>query len=446
MLSIFIHTITNRARYVFDHFFNAFYGIDYEFITNRKEFEAKTGPKLNYSTTRIGDEPYICAHSILFEDDVKKQEIIVSEWNEYRTFFQSDRDSILPFDLFAAGFYLLSRYEEYLSSDRDEHGRFKAENSLAVQKNFIDRPVVDEWALCFKDAMQRRYPELQFKERKMQFIPTLDIDNAYAYLFKGVKRTVGATARSLMNFDFSGNMERWKVLMNKKKDPYDNYEYICALHQFYNLRPVTFFPVGKTGKYDKNLPVSNTFYRHLIQGMMAIADIGLHPSYGSSRNYNALSQEHADLCEVTGESIDKSRQHFLRLFLPGTYRNMEKLGIQEDYSMGYSVVCGFRAGTCTPFPFFDLLNNEIVNLKVIPFQVMDSVFRYHYKTDFEASYEIVQNLFQKVQRVGGVFVTIWHNENLHAAKDHFNLRKLYEKTLQLIDTTQKQDDNVLPSQ
>lgn len=49
-------------------------------------------------------------------------------------------------DLFASAFFMLSRWEETVRPERDEHGRFPAIASTACQWGFLDRPVVNLYA------------------------------------------------------------------------------------------------------------------------------------------------------------------------------------------------------------------------------------------------------------------------------------------------------------
>ena len=69
--------------------------------------------------------------------------------------------------------------------------------------------------------------------------------------------------------------------------------------------------------------------------------------------------------------VTKSRQHFLAFELPTTYLKLIQSGILEDYSMGYASHLGFRAGICSPFRFYNLLEEKETDLVVYPFQVMD---------------------------------------------------------------------------
>src|SRR5690606_34476047 len=91
----------------------------------------------------------------------------------------SIESSVFPFDIFAAGFYLLSRYEEYSNPEKDSHGRFEAISSLAYKKGFLPKPVIDEWAFAIFKILKKRFPELRHTSRRFLFIPSLDIDHAY---------------------------------------------------------------------------------------------------------------------------------------------------------------------------------------------------------------------------------------------------------------------------
>ena len=69
---------------------------------------------------------------------------------------------------------------------------------------------------------------------------------------------------------------------------------------------------------------------------------------------------------ILGETVYHNRFHFLRFTLPQSYQQLLACGISDDYSMGYADQIGFRAGTCTPFYFYDLENEIQTTLKVHP--------------------------------------------------------------------------------
>ena len=101
------------------------------------------------------------------------------------------KESAMSFDPFAAGFYLVSRYEEYLPYRKDEYGRFSASESLAYQKNFLHKPMINIWARIIGEKLRYKFPGFNYPGTQYQFIPTIDIDAAWAFKKKGVLRTIG---------------------------------------------------------------------------------------------------------------------------------------------------------------------------------------------------------------------------------------------------------------
>lgn len=75
-------------------------------------------------------------HDLLLEQGINDVEIYIQDWDEIPCFFPTSKNCFLPFDVFAASFYLLSRYEEYLPHLKDEHGRYPASESLAFKNGF----------------------------------------------------------------------------------------------------------------------------------------------------------------------------------------------------------------------------------------------------------------------------------------------------------------------
>ncbi|MGB3948318.1 MAG: hypothetical protein WBM13_10050, partial [Bacteroidia bacterium] len=254
MLLVFTHKITPRLKYIFNLIFIDILEIGFELTTNVETFNAHTGPKLSYTTHPLADELFFLSRNLLFEHGISEQNISVFEHNSQKVFYATGKASALPFDVFAASFYLVTRYEEYLPHIRDNHDRFIAEESLAFKNNFLEIPLVNHWVLGLKNVLQERFPELHFPEKKYTFISTLDIDNAYAYREKGFTRSVGGYLKSISTFNFAEIAERTRVLMGLEKDPYDTYDFQLEMIKKYHLKAVYFFLLGDYGVNDKNLP------------------------------------------------------------------------------------------------------------------------------------------------------------------------------------------------
>ena len=431
MILIYTKQTSSRLDYILSFIFKDIYGVDYKLTTNKEEFLSSDSAKINYSDESIDGSIQIIPIDLLFETNILQKKIEVTDWEGQKIFFQTSEVSDIPFDLFAASFYLISRYEEYLPFSADQHGRFEANQSLASKNDFLHDPVVDQWICKLGNILTKKFTKFTPCERKFKFISTIDVDNAYAYLYKGTVRTIGAAMRDLFKLDFNENIKRFQALTGEK-DPFDTYGYLDALHKQYNISPLWFFLVGNYNTYDKNLPLDNEAFQELIKEVCAVSEIGIHPSYESNESFDQLKKEFDYLSGVTGKQLTKSRQHYLRLLFSETYQNLLKLGIKEDYTLGYASDVGFRAGTCTPFQFYDLYNEKATDLKIYPFYVMDVTLNQYLKLDVDKAVELIAEIISKVKQVNGTFISLWHNESL---SDHGNWKgwePVYKQMLEII--------------
>lgn len=384
--------------------------MDLEFTSDVDYFEKSTLPKINYSNQKLNTGVYFQASSLLFETGIKEQLISVFKHNELPCFFSVGKESSLPFDIFAASFYLVSRYEEYLPQIRDEHDRFTAKESLAFQHNFLEIPLVNIWANEIQGILKKEYPNLYCPQLSFNYITTIDIDNAYAYKHKGFLRISAGLIKSFLNrTDFK---QRLKVLLNKIQDPYDTFNYQFEIHKKHNIQPIYFFLLGDYALNDKNIPVRNKKFQSLIKSLSDYYEVGIHPSYSSNNDLKKLTKEINRLKDITHKNITKSRQHFLKLVLPDTYRNLIDNDIQEDYTMGYATMPGFRASLCSPFYFYDLDTESETTLKIYPFAVMEATFQYYLHLSAEDTLNKILEIMQTVKKVNGTFISTWHNESL----------------------------------
>lgn len=426
MLLIYTHKITHRNKYIFNLIFKDMIGIDFTLTTDVEEFKRYDGAKLSYTHNPIADELFFISRHLLFETGINEQNISVFEYDTHKVFFATGKASALPFDIFSASFYLVSRYEEYLPHIRDIHDRFDAKDSVAFVNGFLEKPVVNTWALLIKGLIQKKYPNLFFPETKFEFISTLDIDNAYAYREKGFTRSVGGYLKSISEGNFSDIAERTRVLMGTEKDPYDTYDFQLEILKKYKFKSIYFFLLGDYGPNDKNLPIESIKFQSLIKMLADYAQVGIHPSYGSNSSKSQLKKEINRLSYVLHRDVTKSRQHFLKLTMPETYRNLIDLDITDDYTMGYAFQVGFRASICTPFNFYDLDTELETKLKIHPFAVMEGTLKYHMKLRPSEGLEKIKSLIDEVRAVNGVFISLWHNDTVNDRKIWKGWKAVYE--------------------
>lgn len=403
-LLIYTHKITPRVRYVFKHICTRILGIQIDFTSVIEEFIAHQGLKLSYTKQPLGNELFIKSHYLLFEEGISDIEIVIKKWNDTKCFFPCGSKSSMPYDIFAASFYLLSRYEEYLPYVADDFGRFPPEESIAYQYHFIKEPVIDIWAYSFKAILQERFTDYEFVIKKFELKPIIDVPVVYKYSHKGLIRTIGGTFKDLINFNFLELYNRYLVLSKLRKDPYDTFKWLINNHKKRNLKPIFFFLLADYSKYDKSISYQNKHLVALIKSVSDYFDVGLKGSYLALDDKEVLKEEKSRFESIFNISLTHTKNSFSKLKLPLVYRNLIDLEITSDYSMGYVSESGFRAGTCTPFYFYDLDYEMQTPLKINPFCVLDYVYN---KKD--NNIDEIKKIIDSVKKVNGTFNLVVHN-------------------------------------
>ena len=326
-------------------------------------------------------------------------------------FADKGADCTLPFDIFSAVFFLISRYEEYFPLTADVHGRYQATESILFQKGLLGRPIVDEWVEALRQLMEQQWG-MTIPKPTFRFLPTYDIDMAYSHVYKGVRRIVGAYVRAMLKGDVGQINERTQVLKKKKTDPYDSFAWLHRLHEQYGYRPVYFVLCAlRTTAFDKNIHPRHPAMIRVIKHLSKDGAIGIHPSYYSA-DEGVAAKEKKVLEEIVQHSVALSRQHYIKLTVPDTFRMLMDNGITEDYSMGYGTHLGFRAGTGSPYLWYDLQKEEVADLRVHPFCFMDTTCHYDNALNTEQSFAVLKDMANALERTGSTLVTIFHNFSL----------------------------------
>ena len=423
---VYSHSASPRLQYVID-FLSQYYGVDFNTTYDEKKFINATDQcKINYGHHRLVDEEiFIQPHQLLFETTVRQVKIECFENNHYKAFFKAEGN--IGFDLFAAIFYLLSRYEEYLPHQKDIYGRFAHENSIAFKENFLHLPLINIWLEDFRKLLTEKNFKFRISNFKFSFLPTYDIDMAWSFQNKRLKINFGRIVLLFCRGKFKKAFHRMQIVRRKKQDPFDAYEWMDDLHKQFHLHPVYFFLVEKkNGKYDKNIDVSNLEFQQLVQSIESKYSVGLHPSWASGDIPSLLAEEKMTLEKITNQTIFSSRQHFIRFELPATYQRLSALGMSNDYSMGYGSINGFRASIATSFYWYDLKKEEKTNLLVHPFCFMDANAYYEQKLSPQSAFEELMHYYHVVKQVNGTMITIWHNSFLGTDEEFAGWKDVYQ--------------------
>ncbi|MDQ3190247.1 MAG: polysaccharide deacetylase family protein [Bacteroidota bacterium] len=428
---IYCKVINPRVEYIFDFLLSDLLGISIDFSTDFIYFDSYQGPKINYSSQASEKGWFLRPSELLFESGITEQALNVFEHKEVKSFFKTSDTAEIPFDLFAASFYLISRYEEYLPFEADKHNRFPAEQSLAFKNNFLHLPVVNIWLENFKTILLKHYPDLQIKKREYEFISTIDVDNGYAYLGKSWWRSMGALIRLFIKLDFKTLLERKMVLLSLKKDPFDLYDIQKRIQNKYKFKSIYFLLCGKQSKNDHNILASGRHFKKIVRELLEFSSIGLHPSYESNKLPVKVKQEKQILENIAQQEIIRSRQHFLKMKLPNTYYTLMDAGIKEDYTMGYASQVGFKAGICCPFKFYDLKKEKTTDLTIFPFVVMDGTLMNYLNVKPTDAIAIIKPLIEQVKSVNGIFISIWHDSTFAKTDEMNNWKEVYEKMVEI---------------
>jgi len=414
-----------RLRYIAGIILGEILGLSWEVITDKRKIGKH--PVINYSEEKINGALKICPNSILFETGISPQKIEVSEWKGLPVFFQTDSESDLPFDIFAASFYLVTRYEEYLDYTPDVHGRFPAASSLAFRNGFLQRPVIDFWCREMSKIFLKKYQTLVFKRNEYRALLTVDTDQPFAFLGKSLFRSIGGLIHDIK--DAGRVTDRFKTVAKGEKDPFQVFDYIIDSINSTGTQAQFFFPVGDYSKYDKNPSWKSHDYRELILSLSSMFKCGLHPSYNAAGKIQLLTTEVQRLNTILFRKIASSRYHYIRLLTPKCYNDLIDAGISEDYSMGYPDEPGFRAGIARPYYFYDVASDKQTNLKIFPFQIMDATLYQYKNIDPGASGELILKLIGETKKAGGLFVSIWHNTSLLDTDEWREWRGVFELML-----------------
>jgi hypothetical protein len=311
-------------------------------------------------------------------------------------------------DVLGSLLFTLSRVEETICATLDEHGRFLSSASVAVDHDFLERPILDEHGLAFQQAVSAVLPRWQPQPRLFQLKLSHDIDDvgipfgfrtAVAHTLK--RHKPAATCRDLVSS--LTTVEPAELFEVRKLASISGSR--CLHSAFYWKASA---PGPRDSGYDPKHPKIQQAIRFLKENG---CELGVHPGYETLNNPARLAEEVARLRDAAGVQVLGGRQHYLR-WNPNTWRDWEACGLHYDSSVGFVERFGFRAGTALPYRPWCFKGNRELNLIEVPLLLMDCTPVKYLRLSRQAAFERIQALIQRMKWYGGVFTLLWHNTPL----------------------------------
>lgn len=404
---IYSGQITPRLVYTCRFIFQQGLVSNFKITSDVSEFSNSELIKINYSDTEINNSLQIIPAGLLSETGVKEFVPTVKNNDQGLQLFPSKNNS---FDIFSAVFYFISRYEEWQKFVKDNHQRFEVRNSILYKLSLVKTPVVDVWLTNFKLQLQKLSPGLKWKPRQFKYVSTIDVDNLYAFKAKPLLRNIGGALKDVMGGNFKLLGARLSSVLFGKNDPFDAYAYQYELSK-QNGVPLIYFFLYRTGtQFDRTIQPNHPAFKALFKDLNAKNSYyGLHPSYFTCDDEGLLRREVELFNQNSDKKLRYTRQHYLRFNIKTTPQQLQQLGIEFDFTMGFAGEAGYRAGTGLPFYYYDFNTESELDIMAVPFALMDGAYYIYHNTNIKEAKAEILSMAAKARELNSLFITVFHD-------------------------------------
>lgn len=331
--------------------------------------------------------------------------------------YLSDGSVLFNADIIAATFFMLSRWEEMIVSVHDEHDRFPATASVAYRQGFLDRPIVDEYALILREWIKVLLPRWEPEPR--QFSVRLEHDVEAIRRFPNLSRAMRTLGGDLLKRR-SPKQAWWTVLdaiaqtvAPEQTSYFRGIHTLSKLSQQHGIDSVFYFMAAEPGPFDNGYDLSSPILRRCIKTLRDQGiEIGFHAGYHTLKDPKRLAVEKARFDAALGIEHYGGRQHYVRFQVPDTWRHYEQLGLAYDSSVMYPDHEGYRCGTSHAFRPFDIEEDRVLDLWERPVMMMEGTLRRYRGLTLEEGETRILELARRCKAVEGTFTLVWHNWTL----------------------------------
>ena len=408
MLLIYTQKLTPRIDYMFKQICSSMLGIEISFTSEIEEFISHNKPKISYGKIPLGSELFFESYGILSENKIHPLSIEVSEWGYTYGFFRTSEKSALPYDIFSAAFYLITRYEEYLPYIPDEYGSFPVEQSLAFKSKFLEQPIIDYWADIFLNTLLVAFPSLKYKKKYFKVNPLIQAKQPFVYTNQALVNTIFGFVKEVGSWKIKDAIVRVQTLLGLKPDPYDTFSWIIQNTKMASKKLLVFFMLGDANIISQR---QNTYSPKMHQKIKFVGDyenIGIIFSQAAILNQDVMKEEKSRMEAITHRPIRSSMFENNTLKFPEAYRGLIQLEIEKDYSMVYPDTIGYRAGTCSEFLFYDLEHEIKTPLIISPIAISTHALK-EFGTD--KTERLIQEFYEQTANLGGEMNFLFSNQD-----------------------------------
>ena len=405
---VYIPKQTPRINYIFRHMCGRILGFKVKFCTKVEDFIAFEGVKFSYAKKKLGNEVFIQKFGLLDEQGINDLNFSMDRWEDVPCFFRVSSESEIPFDIFSAAFYLITRYEEYQPHVKNDVDSYPIEESLAHQHDFLKQPVVDVWAYKLKKILEAKFPSITFPKRRFNSHFLIAVSKAFEHRHNGFVRFVGASFRDILQLQIKSLFDRFKTMLRLQSDPNDIYDELIGFAKENKLKLDFYFQLSNYSRYSKSISYNKRIYHKLIKSMGDYGDLGLLPGFEALHDFEILKKEIKRWESIVNRSLVKTLIKNYHLNFPDAYLNFNKLEVEKDFSMGYQKNIGFRAGTCTAFQFYDLNLEQVSGLVIQPYILNSRVLK---GIDIYDKIEELKELRSTIKSVDGQMNFIFENSD-----------------------------------
>jgi len=318
--------------------------------------------------------------------------------------------NVLYSDIISSTFFMLTRWEESVNLERDEHNRFLASDSIAFKFGFLHRPIVNEYVeLLWSLLCTLGYNGSRLR-RSYSVVPTHDVD--YPSLWNSNLDKLRAIGFSIFKNPSLLDLTTKIRSLTNKVDIYDTYGILMDYADQANCKAHFNFMSNATSEYDSIYNLDDVYIQNIVSTILSRGHvIGFHPSYNSYNDSELFNSELLAINSHLNVEVISGRQHYLRCDIPLTLDIWNDNNLVWDSTLGYANEFGFRCGVCYPFPVFNFQKRVPLNIIERPLIVMDVTLAIYKGLSGSAAIRAVDEIKDTIKKYNGEFVFLWHNSS-----------------------------------